>query len=150
MAYRKRTWVEKNWKEIVNSLISSILGGVIVAVGLNVAQKPSSRDLEAFQKNSNMTVTAYVETGAKTALGFKAKPGLHAAVSRDRRDLLGKKIYVMCGDKSLGIREVTDIMGDDAKQTIDLMVPTESAAVKFGRVEDCEVTKLEVVHNGNL
>jgi len=151
MAYRKKKWWEKlNWHDMIKACAYSALGSVVAVVTMNVQQKPSSRDLEAFQKNSNMTVTAYVETGAKTALGFKSKPGLHAAVSRDRLDLLGKKIYVMCGEQSLGIREVTDVMGDDAKQTIDLMVPTEKAAVKFGRINECEVVKLEVAPSGNV
>lgn len=146
----KSTKRKFNWRELLKYSILSILGGVVGAVGTNVAHKPSSQEIEASRNNHNMTVTAYVETGSKTALGFKAKPGLHAAVSRDRLDLLGKKIYVMCGDQSLGIREVTDVMGDDAKQTIDLMVPTEKAAVKFGKVADCEVIKLEVTQGANI
>ena len=146
MAYRKRTWVEKNWKELLNSFVSSVVGAVIVLVAANVQQKPSSRDLrtvaELSQSNHNMTVTAYIPTGKKAATLVTPRPGLHAAVSRDRLDLLGKRVYVKCEDTTIGIRDIVDVTDDDIINTLDIMMPTEKVAVEFGKQTDCEVIKL--------
>jgi len=145
MAYRKKKWYERfTWKEIVNSFISSAVGAAIVLVAGNVQQKPSSRDLEGSQKKTAMTITAYSaeEFNAKTALGTKIRPGLDAAVSRDRLDLLGKQVYISCDDISIGIRNVVDLTNERVENTVDILVPTTKSANEFGKCSECEVIEL--------
>lgn len=89
-----------------------------------------------------MAVTAYIPTGNKVATMRKERPGLDAAVSPDRIDLLGKRIYIKCGDNSLGVREIVDLTDKSRTNTIDLMVPTEKLARDFGVAEDCNVQVL--------
>ena len=89
-----------------------------------------------------MAVTAYIPTGNMVATMRKERPGLDAAVSPDRIDLLGKSVYIKCGDKSLGIRVVTDLTDKSVSNTIDLMVPTEKLATEFGKCQDCDVLVL--------
>ena len=82
-----------------------------------------------------LTGTAYsVEKfNATTAAGYKPKPGLHVAVSKDRLDLLGKRVYITLNDgTSLGIREVSDVMHGKHTNAMDLMVSTTKEAKAFG------------------
>lgn len=138
--YKKKS----NWKKFLEYSVFSILGGIVGAVGINVAQKPSSQEIRASQSKSTMTVTAYSaeEFNAKTALGTKIRPGLDAAVSRDRLDLLGKQVYISCDDFSVGIRNVTDLTNSRIENTVDILVPTTKAAEDFGRCTECEIIEL--------
>ena len=133
------------WLESLTNSFAFMLGAVLTAAfSLNWFQKPSSQEIQASQK-ATMTVTAYSaeKFPGKTATGNKVRPGLDAAVSPDRLDLLGKKVYVKCGDKGLGIRIVTDIMDVGMANTLDILVPTEKNAAQFGKCADCTVIKLD-------
>jgi hypothetical protein len=89
-----------------------------------------------------MAVTAYIPTGNMVATMRRERPGLDAAVSPDRIDLLGKRVYIKCSDKSLGVRDIVDITDGSISNTIDLMVPDKKLAKEFGMCKDCEVMVL--------
>ena len=138
MAARKTkfTFFEK-----FSMIVQSITIGSICALGLilshpkeNVIVAPSTLTPKML-----MTVTAYTPTDNMVATMRKEKPGLHAAVSPDRIDLLGKRVYIKCGEQSLGIREIVDLTDSKITNTIDLMVPSKKLAREFGECSECKV-----------
>ena len=83
-----------------------------------------------------MTVTAYTnhpnetnQDNENTATMKDPISGWTCAVSRDRIGWLGAQVYI----KSVGVREVTDLMNKRFENTIDLCMGTKSKAYKFGR-----------------
>ena len=139
MAKKKSVWRDT----VLNSVryILGTMGGVgITLVSLHY-KKPSSQEIEASLKTTTMTATAYSAErfNKKTALGHTVKPGVQIAVSRDRKDLLGKRVLI----DGYGVKEVLDVMGEGKTNSIDILVPTEKDAKAFG------VKKVEVNVIGN-
>lgn len=73
--------------------------------------------------------TAYTPTGQPTAILEEATPGWTIAVSSDHMGLLGRRVYVT----GLGLRRVNDLMAEGITDCIDVCMPDERSAVKYGR-----------------
>lgn len=75
----------------------------------------------------------------RTAVMKIPVPGLTAAVSRDLKGWLGKRVYV----KGFGVRLVSDLMHPRHSRSIDLLVEDVSAATEIGVQHDVVVTLIE-------
>lgn len=67
----------------------------------------------------------------------RPKPGVHIAVSRDLKWMLGKRVYV----KGIGYRQVEDLMHRRYRKRIDIMMVSVKNAKKFG-VQDTQMKVL--------
>jgi len=138
----RETWLKKNYKVVV---LNTVIAGLINLVGVTTCScfkspvAPLQREIEV-HKSMNMNVTAYHTKGTPATLK-KQIVGRDAAVSRDRIDLLGKKVYVLCPDNPVGLREVTDLTAEGLENTLDILVPDNKTAVNFG-VNQCQVIPL--------
>ena len=82
-----------------------------------------------------VTVTAFAARhGEKTSTGTTPVPGRTAAVSRDMRHLIGKRIHI----KGVGWRVVESVTHRKLRRTIDVLVASSAKAKKFGR-KDCAI-----------
>ena len=139
----KQSWLRKNVGVIaVNAAVALLftLAGVTTSSCFKSPVAPLQREIEAY-KTTDMTVTAYAPTGKKTATMRPTKVGYDVAVSRDRIDLLGKEVYILCPDKPVGLRYVSDLTHSDIKNTIDLQMSSKEEALKFG-TNQCQVIPL--------
>ena len=64
----------------------------------------------------------------RTATMKRPRPGVHIAVSRDLRWMLGKRVYI----KGVGVRYVEDVMHRRYRKRIDIMMACVNTARKFG------------------
>lgn len=140
----KQSWLSKHLKSVVvaNTAATIVLGSLAVAQCF--MSVPVCKDtLQSSSIDTTMVVTAYTpKVGDTVATMRKIKPGRDAAVSRDRIDLLGKRVYIMCPDMNVGVREVVDLMAEGCKQSIDILVPYDKDAVHFGS-RKCSVIPLK-------
>lgn len=144
MAYRKKSWWEKvNWTVVLCLLtLSSVNYQTLVYLPKHNQEATQGHLTKKYDASSvELTVTAYTPTGSKVATLKREVVGRHAAVSRDRLDLLGKRVYVMCEDTPVGVREITDLLAEGKENTIDIMVPDKHTAKKFG-TQLCKVVPL--------
>ncbi len=74
-----------------------------------------------------------------TAVMTTPVPGLTAAVSRDLKGWLGKRVYV----KGFGVRLVSDLMHPRHEKSIDLLVEDVDTATEIGVKHDVLVTLIE-------
>lgn len=58
----------------------------------------------------------------KTALGTKPNKGWTAAVSRDHKNWLGKRVFVYDEDETYGVFKVEDLTAEGKKDVIDLFM----------------------------
>ena len=138
----KQNWLLKNLGVIaLNAVVALVitLAGVTTSSCFKSPVAPLQREIEA-RGSMNMTVTAYHFKGT-TATMKKVVVGRDVAVSRDRLDLLGKKVYVLCPDTPVGLREVTDLTAEGLENTLDILVPDNKTARDFG-VNQCQVIPL--------
>jgi len=138
-----QTWWHKNYKLVcLNTVLATLISFASVTTSscFKSPVAPLQREIEV-HKSMNMNVTAYHIKGTPATLK-KQIVGRDAAVSRDRIDLLGKKVYVLCPDNPVGLREVTDLTADGLENTLDILVPDNKTAINFG-VNQCQVIPLD-------
>jgi len=138
-----QTWWHKNYKLVcLNTILATLISFASVTTSscFKSPVAPSQREI-GIHKSMNMNVTAYHTKGTPATLK-KQIVGRDAAVSRDRIDLLGKKVYVLCPDNPVGLREVTDLTADGLENTLDILVPDNKTAINFG-VNQCQVIPLD-------
>jgi 3D (Asp-Asp-Asp) domain-containing protein len=141
MVYRKKAWWEKiKWGLLTLSVTQALTFYLVTDTRMYLNRLAEIKQ-EASVQESMMRVTAYIPTKNKVATLKKEVVGLHAAVSRDKIDLLGKRVYIMCGETPVGIREVTDLMSKTQTNSLDIMVPDEKTAKSFGE-QSCKVIPL--------
>jgi len=87
------------------------------------------------KKSIKVKATAYTvskrECGKgkrKTATMKRPRPGVHVAVSRDLRWMLGKRVFI----KGIGSRQVEDLMHRRYRKRIDIMMVSVINAKNFG------------------
>lgn len=141
-------WRDVHWLLAMN-LVATVLAVIAVIASVcfrepdivnTVTQQEIIRPKE--HHNTTMTVTAYTPLTGINATVKKVRVGSDVAVSRDRIDLLGKKVYVSCEDIPVGVRQVTDLMAEDRSNHLDILVPDSDTAKKFGS-KLCKVIELE-------
>lgn len=140
----KQNWLLKNLGVITLNTIVALaitLAGVTTSSCFKSPVAPIQREIKAYQ-HTNMAVTAYVPTGKKTATMRPTRVGYDVAVSRDRIDLLGKEVYILCPDKPVGLRYVSDLTHTDIENTIDIQIASKKEALEFG-VNQCQVIPLD-------
>ena len=64
----------------------------------------------------------------------RPKPGVHIAVSRDLKWMLGKKVYI----KGIGVRRAEDVMHKRYRKRIDIMMSSVKNAREFG-IQDLQI-----------
>jgi 3D (Asp-Asp-Asp) domain-containing protein len=138
-----QTWWHKNYKVVcLNTVLATLISFASVTTSscFKSPVGPLQREIET-HKSMSMTVTAYHTKGTPATLK-KQIVGRDAAVSRDRIDLLGKKVYVLCPDNPVGVREVTDLTAERLENTLDILVPDNKTAINFG-TNQCQVIPLD-------
>lgn len=78
-----------------------------------------------------VTVTAFTKNGTMTSIGTKPRIGKTAAVSRDLRHLLGRKVLI----KGYGVRHIESLTNKRLRRTVDVLVESRRVARDFGRVK---------------
>ena len=137
-----RWWKNAHRLMAANIAVAAItLASVITAQCFN-SKVPTATSVATTYTDTTMDVTAYTPAvGDTTATMKKIRVGRDVAVSRDRLDLLGKRVYIMCPGVNVGVREVTDLMAGNITQCLDILVSTDKEAMQFGRKE-CTVVPL--------
>lgn len=98
------------------------------------------------RKKIRMTVSAYIApkskvTGKRRLTATMKKPvvGVTVAVSRDKKHMLGKRVWV---GRGIGYRKVTDLMHWRWKNKMDVLVATRGEAIEFGLKREVRVIVL--------
>ena len=93
-----------------------------IVVLQNKLQIITDRYNKSIHLSTTLLATAY--TGdEQTATLEKPRAGWTVAISQDRLDLLGKKIYI----KGFGVRKITDLMDKEHKNALDIFMNKKMA-----------------------